>query len=127
MIAVLAFLLLRDGASAQALIGFIPMERAAGKLILFGDVTRAVVFGSVATALLRTFSGIEFELWLRRRGVRRPGHPAPSGRVGDRTGARRAVPDDQGLGAASSCVWARCRVMDNFLDVLTAKQAEVST
>ncbi len=66
MMLFLLFFLLRDGrVMLKRLIGFIPMEpRPRGQLISYlGDVTRAVVFGSVATALIQgTFAGIGFEL-----------------------------------------------------------------
>jgi len=66
MMLFLLFFLLRDGRSMlQGLIGFIPMEpRPRGQLISYlGDVTRAVVFGSVATALIQgVFVGIGFAL-----------------------------------------------------------------
>jgi predicted PurR-regulated permease PerM len=62
----LLFFLLRDGrAMLRRLIGFIPMEpRPRGQLMAYlGEVTRAVVFGSVATALIQgLFAGIGFAL-----------------------------------------------------------------
>jgi predicted PurR-regulated permease PerM len=66
MMLFLLFFLLRDGrALLKRLIGFIPMEpRPRGQLMAYlGDVTRAVVFGSVATALIQgLFAGIGFAL-----------------------------------------------------------------
>ncbi|MFL6603307.1 MAG: AI-2E family transporter [Steroidobacteraceae bacterium] len=62
----LLFFLIRDGrVMLKRLIGFIPMEpRPRSQLMAYlGDVTRAVVFGSVATALIQgTFVGIGFAL-----------------------------------------------------------------
>jgi predicted PurR-regulated permease PerM len=62
----LLFFLLRDGrAMLKRLIGFIPMEpRPRGQLMSYlGDVTRAVVFGSAATALIQgVCAGIGFAL-----------------------------------------------------------------
>jgi predicted PurR-regulated permease PerM len=66
MMLFLLFFLLRDGrAMLRRLIGFIPMEpRPRGQLMAYlGDVTRAVVFGSVATALIQgVFAGVGFAL-----------------------------------------------------------------
>jgi predicted PurR-regulated permease PerM len=66
MMLFLLFFLLRDGrAMLKRLIGFIPMEpRPRGQLMAYlGDVTRAVVFGSVATALIQgVFVGVGFAL-----------------------------------------------------------------
>src|ERR1700736_1401732 len=66
MMLFLLFFLLRDGrVMLKRLIGFIPMEpRPRSQLMEYlGDVTRAVVFGSVATALIQgTFVGIGFAL-----------------------------------------------------------------
>ncbi|MDB6161427.1 MAG: hypothetical protein JWO04_5133 [Gammaproteobacteria bacterium] len=66
MMLFLLFFLLRDGrVMLKRLIGFIPMEpRPRSQLMAYlGDVTRAVVFGSVATALIQgTFVGIGFAL-----------------------------------------------------------------
>ena len=66
MMLFLLFFLLRDGrVMLKRLIGFIPMEpRPRSQLIAYlGDVTRAVVFGSVATALIQgVFAGIGFAL-----------------------------------------------------------------
>jgi predicted PurR-regulated permease PerM len=66
MMLFLLFFLLRDGrALLNRLTGFIPMEpRPRGQLLAYlGDVTRAVVFGSAATALIQgIFVGIGF--WL---------------------------------------------------------------
>src|SRR5882757_6903317 len=66
MMLFLLFFLLRDGrAMIKRLTGFIPMEpRPRGQLITYlGDVTRAVVFGSVATALIQgLFAGVGFAL-----------------------------------------------------------------
>jgi len=58
MMLFLLFFLIRDGRPMlKRLIGFIPMEpRPRGQLMAYlGDVTRAVVFGSVATALIQGF------------------------------------------------------------------------
>jgi predicted PurR-regulated permease PerM len=66
MMLFLLFFLLRDGRSILArLTGFIPMEpRPRGQLLGYlGDVTRAVVFGSVATALVQgVFVGVGFAI-----------------------------------------------------------------
>jgi predicted PurR-regulated permease PerM len=66
MMLFLLFFLLRDGrVMLKRLIGFIPMEpRPRSQLMAYlGDVTRAVVFGSVATALIQgVFVGIGFAL-----------------------------------------------------------------
>jgi predicted PurR-regulated permease PerM len=66
MMLFLLFFLIRDGRTMlRRLIGFIPMEpRPRSQLITYlGDVTRAVVFGSVATALIQgTFVGIGWAL-----------------------------------------------------------------
>jgi predicted PurR-regulated permease PerM len=66
MMLFLLFFLLRDGRiMLKRLIGFIPMEpRPRSQLMAYlGDVIRAVVFGSVATALIQgTFVGIGFAL-----------------------------------------------------------------
>jgi predicted PurR-regulated permease PerM len=66
MMLFLLFFLLRDGRGMlKRLIGFIPMEpRPRGQLIAYlGDVTRAVVFGSVATALIQgALAGVGFAL-----------------------------------------------------------------
>jgi predicted PurR-regulated permease PerM len=66
MMLFLLFFLLRDGrALLRRLTGFIPMEpRPRGQLLAYlGDVTRAVVFGSVATALIQGFlAGVGFAL-----------------------------------------------------------------
>jgi predicted PurR-regulated permease PerM len=66
MMLFLLFFLLRDGrALLKRLIGFIPMEpRPRGQLISYlGAVTRAVVFGSVATALIQGIcAGVGFAL-----------------------------------------------------------------
>ena len=66
MMLFLLFFLIRDGrVMLRRLIGFIPMEpRPRSQLIAYlGDVTRAVVFGSVATALIQgTFVGIGWAL-----------------------------------------------------------------
>lgn len=66
MMLFLLFFLLRDGhGMLKRLIGFIPMEpRPRGQLMAYlGAVTRAVVFGSVATALIQgIFVGIGFAL-----------------------------------------------------------------
>jgi predicted PurR-regulated permease PerM len=66
MMLFLLFFLLRDGrAMLTRLTGFIPMEpRPRGQLISYlGNVTRAVIFGSVATALIQGFfAGLGFAL-----------------------------------------------------------------
>jgi predicted PurR-regulated permease PerM len=66
MMLFLLFFLLRDGrALLSRLTGFIPMEpRPRGQLLSYlGDVTRAVVFGSAATALIQgVFVGIGFAI-----------------------------------------------------------------
>ncbi|HUI63088.1 MAG TPA: AI-2E family transporter, partial [Steroidobacteraceae bacterium] len=62
----LLFFLLRDGREMlQQLTGFIPLEPRPRRQLLayLGDVTRAVVFGSAATALIQgIFVGIGFAL-----------------------------------------------------------------
>jgi predicted PurR-regulated permease PerM len=135
----LLFFLLRDGrAMIKRLTGFIPMEpRPRGQLITYlGDVTRAVVFGSVATALIQgLFAGIGFAL---------VGLPSPVV-FGVLATLAAFLPVGSALvlvpavlylmfeghwGAAIFLgVWsAGVGVMDNFLrPYLTAKQAEVST
>jgi predicted PurR-regulated permease PerM len=139
MMLFLLFFLLRDGrVMLKRLIGFIPMEpRPRGQLMAYlGDVTRAVVFGSVATALIQgTFSGIGFEL---------VGLPSPVV-FGVLATIAAFLPVGSAIvlvpavlylmtqgrwGAAIFLgVWsAGVGVMDNFLrPYLTAKQAEVST
>jgi predicted PurR-regulated permease PerM len=66
MMLFLLFFLLRDGRGMlRRLIGFIPMEpRPRSQLMDYlGQVTRAVVFGSVATALIQgVFAGVGFAL-----------------------------------------------------------------
>ena len=139
MMLFLLFFLLRDGrAMLKRLIAFIPMEpRPRGQLVTYlGDVTRAVVFGSVATALIQgMFVGVGFAL---------VGLPSPVV-----FGALAAIAAF--LPAGSSVVlvpavlylmfegrwgagifltvWgAAMAVIENFLrPVLTASQAEVST
>ena len=135
----LLFFLLRDGrAMLKRLIGFIPMEpRPRGQLMSYlGDVTRAVVFGSVATALIQgLFAGIGFAL---------VGLPSPVV-FGVLATLAAFLPVGSAIvlipavlylmfeghwGAAIFLgVWsAGVGVMDNFLrPYLTAKQAEVST
>jgi predicted PurR-regulated permease PerM len=139
MMLFLLYFLLRDGrVMLKRLIGFIPMEpRPRGQLMAYlGDVTRAVVFGSVATALIQgTFSGIGFEL---------VGLPSPVV-FGVLATIAAFLPVGSAIvlvpavlylmtqgrwGAAIFLgVWsAGVGVMDNFLrPYLTAKQAEVST
>jgi len=139
MMLFLLFFLLRDGrVMLRRLIGFIPMEpRPRGQLISYlGDVTRAVVFGSVATALIQgAFAGIGFEL---------VGLPSPVV-FGVLATLAAFLPVGSAIvlvpavlylmfegrwGAAIFLgVWsAGVGVMDNFLrPYLTAKQAEVST
>lgn len=135
----LLFFLLRDGrAMIKRLTGFIPMEpRPRGQLITYlGDVTRAVVFGSVATALIQgLFAGIGFAL---------VGLPSPVV-FGVLATLAAFLPVGSAIvlipavlylmfeghwgGAIFLGVWsAGVGVMDNFLrPYLTAKQAEVST
>jgi predicted PurR-regulated permease PerM len=139
MMLFLLFFLLRDGRlMLRRLIQFIPMEpRPRGQLIAYlGDVTRAVVFGSVATALIQgAFTGIGFAL------VDLPS-PVVFGvlatlaaflPVGSSIVLIPAVlylMFEGRWGAAIFLgVWgAGVGVMDNFLrPYLTAKQAEVST
>jgi predicted PurR-regulated permease PerM len=139
MMLFLLFFLLRDGrVMLRRLIQFIPMEpRPRGQLMSYlGDVTRAVVFGSVATALIQgTFSGIGFAL---------VGLPSPVV-FGVLATLAAFLPVGSAIvlvpavlylmfegrwGAAIFLgVWsAGVGVMDNFLrPYLTAKQAEVST
>jgi predicted PurR-regulated permease PerM len=139
MMLFLLFFLLRDGrAMLRRLIGFIPMEpRPRGQLMAYlGDVTRAVVFGSVATALIQgVFAGIGFAL---------VGLPSPVvfGVLATITAflpvgsALVLVPavlylmfEGHWGAAIFLAAWsAGVGVMDNFLrPYLTAKQAEVST
>lgn len=139
MMLFLLFFLLRDGrAMLKRLTGFIPMEpRPRGQLLAYlGDVTRAVVFGSVATALIQgVFAGIGFALV-----------GLPSAVVfGALATIAAFLPVGSALvlvpavlylmfeghwgGAIFLAVWsAGVGVMDNFLrPFLTAQQAEVST
>jgi predicted PurR-regulated permease PerM len=66
MMLFLLFFLLRDGrAMLRRLTGFIPMEpRPRGQLMAYlGEMTKAVVFGSVATALIQgALAGVGFAL-----------------------------------------------------------------
>jgi len=139
MMLFLLFFLLRDGRlMLRRLIQFIPMEpRPRGQLVSYlGDVTRAVVFGSVATALIQgTLSGVGFAL---------VGLPSPVV-FGVLATLAAFLPVGSAIvlvpavlylmfegrwGAAIFLgVWsAGVGVMDNFLrPYLTAKQAEVST
>jgi len=139
MMLFLLFFILRDGRlMLRRLIQFIPMEpRPRGQLVAYlGDVTRAVVFGSVATALIQgTFSGIGFAL---------VGLPSPVV-FGVLATIAAFLPVGSAVvlvpavlylmfqghwGAAIFLgIWsAGVGVMDNFLrPYLTAKQAEVST
>lgn len=139
MMLFLLFFLLRDGRlMIRRLIQFIPMEpRPRGQLIAYlGDVTRAVVFGSVATALIQgTLTGVGFAL---------VGLPSPVV-FGVLATLAAFLPVGSAIvlvpavlylmfeghwGAAIFLgVWsAGVGVMDNFLrPYLTAKQAEVST
>jgi predicted PurR-regulated permease PerM len=135
----LLFFLLRDGrAMLRRVIGFIPMEpRPRGQLMGYlGDVTRAVVFGSVATALIQgAFTGIGFAL---------VGLPSPVVfgvlatiaaflPVGSAIVLVPAVlylmfEGHWGAGIFLAIWSAGVGVMDNFLrPYLTARQAEVST
>jgi predicted PurR-regulated permease PerM len=139
MMLFLLFFLLRDGRLIlRRLIALIPMEpRPRGQLVAYlGDVTRAVVFGSVATALIQgAFTGIGFAL---------AGLPSPVV-FGVLATLAAFLPVGSAIvlvpavlylmvegrwGAAIFLgVWsAGVGVMDNFLrPYLTAKQAEVST
>jgi len=139
MMLFLLFFLLRHGRlMLRRLIQFIPMDpRPRGQLIAYlGDVTRAVVFGSVATALIQgAFTGIGFAL---------VGLPSPVV-FGVLATLAAFLPVGSSIvlipavlylmfegrwGAAIFLgVWgAGVGVMDNFLrPYLTAKQAEVST
>jgi predicted PurR-regulated permease PerM len=139
MMLFLLFFLLRDGrVMLKRLIGFIPMEpRPRSQLMAYlGDVTRAVVFGSVATALIQgTFVGIGFAL---------VGLPSPVV-FGVLATMAAFLPVGSAIvlipavlylmfaghwGAAIFlAVWSTgVGVMDNFLrPYLTARQAEVST
>jgi predicted PurR-regulated permease PerM len=139
MMLFLLFFLLRDGrVMLKRLIGFIPMEpRPRSQLMAYlGDVIRAVVFGSVATALIQgTFVGIGFAL---------VGLPSPVV-FGVLATIAAFLPVGSTLvlipavlylmfaghwGAAIFlAVWSTgVGVMDNFLrPYLTARQAEVST
>ena len=139
MMLFLLFFLLRDGREIlRRLISFIPMEpRPRGQLIAYlGDVTRAVVFGSVATALIQgLFCGIGFAL---------VGLPSPVVfgvlatlaaflPVGSAVVMVPAVLYLMFVGHWGSAIFlaiwsAGVGVMDNFLrPFLTAQQAEVST
>ena len=139
MMLFLLFFLLRDGRlMIRRLIALIPMEpRPRGQLIAYlGDVTRAVIFGSVATAFIQgAFTGIGFAL---------VGLPSPVV-FGVLATLAAFLPVGSAIvlvpavlylmaegrwGAAIFLgVWsAGVGVMDNFLrPYLTAKQAEVST
>ncbi|MBS0416344.1 MAG: AI-2E family transporter [Proteobacteria bacterium] len=139
MMLFLLFFLLRDGRlMLRRLIQFIPMEpRPRGQLVSYlGDVTRAVVFGSVATALIQgLFAGMGFAL---------VGLPSPVV-FGVLATLAAFLPVGSAIvlvpavlylmfegrwGAAIFLgIWsAGVGVMDNFLrPYLTAKQAEVST
>jgi predicted PurR-regulated permease PerM len=139
MMLFLLFFLLRDGrVMLKRLIGFIPMEpRPRSQLMTYlGDVIRAVVFGSVATALIQgTFVGIGFAL---------VGLPSPVVfavlatfaaflPVGSAIVLIPAVlylmfTGHWGAGIFLAVWGTGVGVMDNFLrPYLTAKQAEVST
>ena len=139
MMLFLLFFMLRDGRPMlRRLIAFIPMEpRPRGQLVAYlGDVTRAVVFGSVATALIQgAFTGIGFAL---------VGLPSPVvfgvlatlaaflpvGSTIILVPAVLYLMFEGRWGAAIFLgIWsAGVGVMDNFLrPYLTAKQAEVST
>jgi predicted PurR-regulated permease PerM len=139
MMLFLLFFLVRDGrVMLKRLIGFIPMEpRPRGQLISYlGDVTRAVVFGSVATALIQgVFAGIGFAL---------VGLPSPVvfGVLATITAflpvgsALVLIPAvlylmfaGQWGAAIFLAIWsAGVGVMDNFLrPYLTSRQTEVST
>jgi predicted PurR-regulated permease PerM len=139
MMLFLLFFLLRDGRlMLKRLIALIPMEpRPRGQLVTYlGDVTRAVIFGSVATALIQgAFAGIGFAL---------VGLPSPVV-FGVLATLAAFLPVGSAIvlvpavlylmfegrwgGAIFLGVWsAGVGVMDNFLrPYLTSKQAEVST
>jgi predicted PurR-regulated permease PerM len=135
----LLFFLIRDGrVMLKRLIGFIPMEpRPRSQLIAYlGDVTRAVVFGSAATALIQgTFVGIGFAFV----GLPSPvvfgvlatiASFLPVGSVIVTVPAVLYLMFRGHWGAAIFlAAWAAgVGVMDNLLrPYLTAKQAEVST
>lgn len=139
MMLFLLFFLLRDGrAMLKRVIALIPMEpRPRGQLVAYlGDVTRAVVFGSVATALIQgAFTGIGFAL------VDLPSPVVfgvlatlaaflPVGSAIVLVPAVLYLIAEGRWGAAIFLgIWsAGVGVMDNFLrPYLTAKQAEVST
>jgi predicted PurR-regulated permease PerM len=139
MMLFLLFFLLRDGhLMLRRLIALIPMEpRPRGQLIAYlGDVTRAVVFGSVATALIQgALTGVGFAL------VDLPSPVVfgvlatlaaflPVGSAIVLIPAVLYLIAEGRWGAAIFLgVWsAGVGVMDNFLrPYLTAKQAEVST
>jgi predicted PurR-regulated permease PerM len=139
MMLFLLFFLLRDGRiMLKRLIGFIPMEpRPRSQLMTYlGDVIRAVVFGSVATALIQgTFVGIGFALV----GLPSPVVFAVLATIASFLPVGSAIVLIPGVlylmftghwGAGIFlAVWGTgVGVMDNFLrPYLTAKQAEVSS
>jgi predicted PurR-regulated permease PerM len=139
MMLFLLFFLLRDGgAMLKRLTGFIPMEpRPRGQLIAYlGDVTRAVVFGSAATALIQgIFVGIGF--WLV--GLPSPVVfgvlatiaaflPAGSAIVLIPAVIYLVIDGRWGAGIFLAAWSAGVAVLDNVLrPFLTARQAEVST
>src|SRR5579872_5508585 len=139
MMLFLLFFMIRDGrVFLKRLTGFIPMEpRPRGQLLTYlGEVTRAVVFGSAATALIQgTFVGIGFAI---------VGLPSavvfgvlatiaaflPVGSAIVLIPAVLYLVLDGRWGAAVflACWSAGVALVDNFLrPYLTAKQAEVST
>lgn len=139
MMLFLLFFLLRDGrVMIRRLIPFIPLEpRPRGQLITYlGDVTRAVVFGSVATALIQgLFVGIGFALV----GLPSPVVfgvlatiaaflPAGSSVVLIPAVLYLMFERQWGAGIFLAAWGAGVAVMENFLrPFLTASQAEVST
>jgi predicted PurR-regulated permease PerM len=139
MMLFLLFFLLRDGRlMLERLTGFIPMEpRPRGLLLAYlGDVTRAVVFGSVATALIQgAFAGIGFALV----GLPSPLVFAVLATIAAFLPAGSAIvlvpavlylifEGRWGAGIFLAIWSAGVALMDNILrPFLTAKQAEVST
>jgi predicted PurR-regulated permease PerM len=139
MMLFLLFFLVRDGrVMLKRLIGFIPMEpRPRSQLMTYlGDVIRAVIFGSVATALIQgVFAGIGFAL---------AGLPSPVV-FGVLATITAFLPVGSAIVLAPAVVYlmfqghwgaaiflgvwsAGVGVMDNFLrPYLTSTQAEVST
>jgi predicted PurR-regulated permease PerM len=139
MMLFLLFFLIRDGRiMLRRLIGFIPLEpRPRSQLIAYlGDVTRAVVFGSVATALIQgTFVGIGWAL----AGLPSPVVFAVLATIASFLPVGSAIvvvpavlylmfTGHWGAAIFLSAWGAGVGVMDNLLrPYLTAKQTEVST